>query len=102
MIENRRQGMSKTTPACSVDKPVTDNQREDTMNQDQISGKFEQMKGQLKAPWGRLTDDDVALYNGNREKFFGTLQEKYGIEREEAEDRIRELDRSVARNDRAA
>ena len=63
------------------------------MNNEQVSGKFDQMKGKMKAMWGNLTDDDIALYNGKREQFFGKLQEKYGIAKEDAETKIREMDK---------
>jgi uncharacterized protein YjbJ (UPF0337 family) len=64
------------------------------MNKDQAKGQYNQVKGKIKEAWGRLTDDDVSLYEGQRDKFFGKLQEKYGVAREEAENRIREFERS--------
>jgi uncharacterized protein YjbJ (UPF0337 family) len=67
---------------------------EDVMNQDQTKGKFQQLKGKLKETWGRLTDDDISLYEGQRDQFFGKLQAKYGLMREEAETRIREMERA--------
>jgi uncharacterized protein YjbJ (UPF0337 family) len=70
------------------------------MNQDQAKGKFDQLKGKIKETWGRLSDDDVALYNGKQEQFYGKLQEKYGLAKEEAKDRMKEMERSY--NDRAA
>jgi uncharacterized protein YjbJ (UPF0337 family) len=68
------------------------------MDKDNIGGKLSQIKGQIKSIWGKLTDDDIALFEGNRDQFFGKVQEKYGIAKEEAEKRIRDLERS----DRAA
>jgi uncharacterized protein YjbJ (UPF0337 family) len=67
---------------------------EEAMNQDQAKGKFQQLKGKLKETWGRLNDDEIALYEGQRDKFFGKLQEKYGLMREEAEKRIIEMERA--------
>lgn len=61
------------------------------MNQDQVTGKFEQIKGELKKVWGKLTDDEIMLYNGKQDQFFGKLKEKYGIAKEAAELRIKEL-----------
>jgi uncharacterized protein YjbJ (UPF0337 family) len=49
------------------------------MNTEQAHGKFEQLKGKIKETWGRLTDDDLALYEGNREKFYGKLEDKVRI-----------------------
>ncbi len=62
------------------------------MNTDQVKGNFEQLKGKIKESWGRLSDDDVALYNGKREQFLGKVKEKYGIMREEAEEKLKDLE----------
>ncbi|MDP9127205.1 MAG: CsbD family protein [Pseudomonadota bacterium] len=62
------------------------------MNKDQATGKFEQLKGKIKETWGRLSDDDIALYRGKQEQFYGKLQEKYGVAREEAEKRLSEFE----------
>ena len=62
------------------------------MNKEQIDGKFEQLKGEFKKTWGKLTDNDIMLYNGQREKFLGKLKEHYGIAKEEAETKIKALE----------
>ncbi|MBK1724234.1 CsbD family protein [Thiocystis violacea] len=54
------------------------------MNWEQIRGNWEQAKGELKVRWAKLTDDDLALIDGERDKLVGSLQEKYGITKEEA------------------
>lgn len=54
------------------------------MNWDQIKGKWKQLKGSVRERWGELTDDDLDMIAGNRERFIGLLQERYGIEKEEA------------------
>jgi uncharacterized protein YjbJ (UPF0337 family) len=58
------------------------------MNMDQIKGKWTQIKGAVKAQWGKLTDDDLAVIEGDSEKLIGKIQERYGIAREEAKARI--------------
>jgi uncharacterized protein YjbJ (UPF0337 family) len=55
------------------------------MNQDQIEGKWKQLKGSFKAKWGKFTDDDITRMNGNREQIIGALQEKYGQTKEQAQ-----------------
>ena len=55
------------------------------MNWDQIKGKWRQLSGSVKDQWGKITDDDLARIDGNREKLAGVIQEKYGLAREEAE-----------------
>jgi uncharacterized protein YjbJ (UPF0337 family) len=63
--------------------------REKTMNWEQIRGNWDQAKGELKVRWAKLTDDDLALIDGERDKLVGSLQEKYGITKEEA---LKQLD----------
>ncbi len=65
------------------------------MNNDTNAGNFNQFKGKIKEIWGRLTDDDIALYNGKKDQFFGKLQEKYGMAKEEAEKRIRKIEEAT-------
>lgn len=60
------------------------------MNSDQLKGKWTQLKGKAKETWGELTDDDLTEIEGDVEKLMGKLQERYGIEREEAERRVDE------------
>ena len=42
------------------------------MNKEQIQGKGTQLKGKLKETFGRLTDDELSLYEGQRDQFFGS------------------------------
>ena len=55
------------------------------MNKDIIEGKWEQLKGQAKAKWGDLTDDDLTEAKGNAQILAGKVQERYGKTKEEAE-----------------
>ncbi len=59
------------------------------MNWDIIKGQWNQMKGEARKQWGKLTDDDWDVAAGERDKLYGRLQERYGWTREEAE---REVD----------
>lgn len=72
------------------------------MNKDQIIGNWKQFKGEVRRQWGKLTDDDIDVINGNREKLTGQLQESYGIAREEAERQVRDWEERCRRNDNAA
>ncbi len=58
------------------------------MNKDIIEGKWKQMRGEAKAWWGKLTDDDLDRAAGKFEVLAGMLQEKYGYSREKAADEI--------------
>lgn len=62
------------------------------MNKDILEGKWKQIRGEAKAWWGKLTDDDLDRVAGKFEVLVGLLQEKYGYSREQAAD---EVDRRV-------
>ena len=55
------------------------------MNKDIIKGQWQQMKGNMKTWWGKLTDDDIEKIDGNYDVLVGKIQERYGRSREEAE-----------------
>jgi uncharacterized protein YjbJ (UPF0337 family) len=65
------------------------------MNEDKIKGQWKQLAGKLKTKWGKLTDDDLKVADGNAEYLAGKIQERYGIARDEADRQIREFDRSL-------
>lgn len=58
------------------------------MNWERLQGHWKQLHGKVKAQWGELTDDDLAVVDGRREQLVGKLQERYGIAKEEAERQI--------------
>jgi uncharacterized protein YjbJ (UPF0337 family) len=62
------------------------------MNDDKIKGQWKQLSGKLKAKWGKLTDDDLKVAEGNSEYLTGKLLERYGIARDEAEKQVRDFD----------
>ncbi|MBS4538069.1 CsbD family protein [Clostridium sp. D2Q-11] len=59
------------------------------MNNSDLKGKWSQIKGEAQRKWGKLTNDDLDVIEGDREKLIGKLQERYDMSREEAE---REVD----------
>ena len=60
------------------------------MNSDQLAGKWKQVKGSAKEQWGKLTDDDLNVIDGQQEKLQGKLQERYGITKEAAAEQIKQ------------
>jgi uncharacterized protein YjbJ (UPF0337 family) len=61
------------------------------MNDDKIKGNWKQLAGKVKAKWGKLTDDDLKVAEGNSEYLEGKIQERYGIAREEAKKQVKEF-----------
>jgi len=74
---------------------ANEHNEENTMNRDRIEGNWKQLKGRMRAKWGELTDDDLDVAAGNREHLVGKLQERYGIARDQAEQRVDEFERSL-------
>ena len=66
------------------------------MNWDQMSGKWSQAKGEIRQRWGKLTDDDLEVIAGSRDKFLGRIQERYGIAKEEAQNQLDEWLKTVS------
>lgn len=61
------------------------------MNKDIFEGKWEEVKGQLKQTWGKLTDDDMKQLEGNQQEIYGKLQKAYGYSQEEAERQVKDF-----------
>jgi len=58
------------------------------MNWDQVAGQWKQLKCKVKEKWGDLTDDDLDKISGKRDQLVGTIQQRYGIAKDEAERRV--------------
>lgn len=48
------------------------------MNELQIKGNWNQIKGRLKQKYGHLTNDDLMYAEGKSDELLGTLQKKTG------------------------
>lgn len=55
------------------------------MDENVIKGKWNQFKGEAKKQWGKLTDDDLDIIAGEKDKLVGKLQERYGHTKDAAE-----------------
>jgi uncharacterized protein YjbJ (UPF0337 family) len=65
------------------------------MNWDQVEGKWKQIKGEAKTRWGKLTDDDLDTVAGQRDKLVGTVQERYGIAKDQAQREVEDWNSSL-------
>lgn len=61
------------------------------MNSDIIEGNWKQISAKLKNQWGKLTDDDLKRAEANKDYLYGTLQEQYGLAKDKAEAKLKEL-----------
>jgi len=55
------------------------------MNWHRVAGNWKQMTGQVKARWGKLTDDDLVVVDGRQ--LVSRIQEHYRRAKDEAERR---------------
>jgi len=60
------------------------------MNATQLKGKWEQLSGDAKRQWGKLTDDDMSVVEGDADKLAGKIRERYGKDKEEAEREVKD------------
>jgi uncharacterized protein YjbJ (UPF0337 family) len=58
------------------------------MNQDQVKGQWEQLKGKAKKAWGELTDDDILKAEGSADKLYGVIQSRFGDTKEVIADKL--------------
>lgn len=65
------------------------------MNEDKVKGQWKQLAGKAKAKWGKLTDDDLKVAEGNTEYLAGKVQERYGIARDEARKQVKDFTSSL-------
>ncbi|MFK7692986.1 CsbD family protein [Paenibacillus sp. HJGM_3] len=56
------------------------------MDNNVLKGKWKQLKGEAQKQWGKLTNDDLDVIDGEREKLVGKLQERYGHTKDKAEE----------------
>ena len=54
-------------------------------NQDILQGKWQELKGQVKQQWGKITDDDIQRLSGKTEELTCALQQRYGYGKVQAE-----------------
>lgn len=61
------------------------------MNRDIAQGKLKELSGKIKSQWGKLTDDEVARAQGDRDQLAGLLQQKYGYSKERARKEVNDF-----------
>jgi uncharacterized protein YjbJ (UPF0337 family) len=69
------------------------------MNSDRLQGQWKQLKGKVKTKWGKLTDDDLDVIDGQTDLLIGKIQERYGIQKEAAQRQVEEWNKILAQDD---
>jgi uncharacterized protein YjbJ (UPF0337 family) len=60
------------------------------MNSDILKGNWRQFRGEVQKQWGKLTNDDIDVIEGEYDKLVGRIQERYGYARDRAEQEVDE------------
>lgn len=61
------------------------------MNQQQLAGNWNEVKGAVKERWGQLTDQDLTAAEGSIDRLIGTIQRKTGETRAKIEQFLDEI-----------
>ena len=65
------------------------------MNSDRMQGQWKQLKGKMKTQWGKLTDDDLDVIAGQKDQLVGKIQERYGIQKDEAQRQVDDWNKTM-------
>ena len=76
------------------------------MNWDHVERMWKQAKGKVQEKWDKLTDDDLKLVDGRRDRLEDKIQQRYGFApdhvRKEIDDRVRWQAPVIQRRSRTA
>jgi uncharacterized protein YjbJ (UPF0337 family) len=61
------------------------------INEDMVKGKWNEIKGDIKAQWGKLTDNELDQASGNLTSIAGLIQQRYGLKKEEAQEKLHQI-----------
>jgi uncharacterized protein YjbJ (UPF0337 family) len=66
------------------------------VNQQVLTGKWNEVRGRIKQKWGELSNDDLRVFNGNVDQLVGRIQRKTGESRDAIEQFLGELADGIA------
>ena len=61
------------------------------MTWEEIAGNWTFYKGRIKERWGKLTDDELEVIDGELDQLIGSLQVRYGLKKQEVERELRKM-----------
>lgn len=57
-------------------------------NENNVKGKWLEIKGEVQKSWGKLTDDDLEKTKGDIKAISGLIQQKYGDVQKEYDEKL--------------
>ena len=61
------------------------------INQNTISGKWNEIKGEVQKAWGKLTDDELTQTKGDMTAIGGLIEQKYGDQKETYKSKLSDI-----------
>lgn len=58
------------------------------MNESMVSGKWNEIKGEIQKTWGKITGDELEQTKGDAKAISGLLEQRYGIAKDEASTKL--------------
>ncbi len=62
------------------------------MNENELKGDWQTLKGKVREKWGKLTHQDLDVIAGKRDQLAGKLRERYGHAQGESERLVKEFE----------
>lgn len=69
------------------------------MEQKIVKGKWDEIKGEVRKAWGRLTEDELEKTKGDLKAVKGLIEQKYGQKKEDLETRLDDIFNRFSKND---
>lgn len=66
-----------------------------TINQETVSGKWLEIKGEIQTAWGKLTSDEIEQTKGDIKSIAGLVLQKYGEDSEQFQTKFSEIVNSI-------
>jgi uncharacterized protein YjbJ (UPF0337 family) len=64
------------------------------MNRDTMEGNWTEFKGKIQKQWGKLTNDDLDVIEGDRKQLAGRIQQRYGYAKDQAQKEVDDFNKS--------
>lgn len=68
----------------------------EVMEDNQIKGNWDLVKGKAKETWGKLTNDELSQINGKKDQLVGKIEKAYGLTKEQAIQQVKDFESKLS------
>lgn len=61
------------------------------LNEEVLKGKWNEIKGEIRTHWGKMSDDELEKSSGNITSIAGLIQQRYGMKKEEVQEKLNKI-----------